>query len=421
MQNRLLVASAFEAELQPLAAASAAAALRVAASEVAPDMVVVGWDADLLPDDPPAGAFDLVALSVQQFEGLETALALAERLHRDPEVGLVVAFGQYAQMNSSRFLEHCDGVLFDEPERMAEPLLRAVVAGDLREVPGMLTTGGLTAPPPRRRITTGSPARDLFPSLFHYPAHHGAEGLLGNIEASRGCHHKCTYCSVFGAYDGGVAPYDIDSVLADARQLADEGVRHFLFIDAEFFNSRKAGPEVMRRIVDEVGPCTFEFTTRVDHIIDYSAILEDLVALGLTRITSALEFPSDRILRIFDKGIDVADMRVAIARAASLGVELRPTFIPFTPWIELDELLTFEDFLVETDLARVTHPTALQTRLLLFKGSPLLASPWLEDVRTVDRGLHVEWEHPDPRVDDLWQQRRDEAEGAGRMRCCVKC
>lgn len=421
MPMRVLVASAFEAELQPLAAASAAAALRAAASATASDATVVGWDVDLLPDDPPTGAFDLVALSVQQFEGLEAALALAERLHWDPDIGFVVAFGQYAQMNSSRFLEHCDGVVFDEPERIAEPLLRAIAAGELRDVPGMLTTRGLTERLPRRRITIEAPARELFPSLFHYPAHHAAEGLLGNLEASRGCHHKCTYCSVFGAYDGGVAPYDVESVLADARQLADEGVRHFLFIDAEFFNSRKAGPEVMRRIVDEIGPCTFEFTTRVDHILDYSAILEELVELGLTRITSALEFPSDRILRIFDKGIDVADMRVAIARAASLGVELRPTFIPFTPWIELDELLTFEDFLLETDLARVTDPTALQTRLLLFKGSPLLASPWMEDVRTIDRGLHVEWEHPDPRVDDLWRQRRDEAEGAGRMRCCVKC
>ncbi|BCJ68078.1 hypothetical protein Prubr_50990 [Polymorphospora rubra] len=134
-----------------------------------------------------------------------------------------------------------------------------------------------------------------------------------------------------------------------------------------------------------------------------------------------MEFPSDRILRIFDKGIDVAHMRAAIAEADRIGFELNPTFIPFTPWVRYEELLTFEDFLVETGLARVVEPTALQTRLLLFKGSPLLQSPWLTDVDLVDRGFHLDWTHPDRRVEELWQQRRSEAEDAGAVRCCVKC
>ncbi|WP_212817378.1 hypothetical protein [Polymorphospora rubra] len=114
-------------------------------------------------------------------------------------------------------------------------------------------------------------------------------------------------------------------------------------------------------------------------------------------------------------------MRAAIAEADRIGFELNPTFIPFTPWVRYEELLTFEDFLVETGLARVVEPTALQTRLLLFKGSPLLQSPWLTDVDLVDRGFHLDWTHPDRRVEELWQQRRSEAEDAGAVRCCVKC
>jgi radical SAM superfamily enzyme YgiQ (UPF0313 family) len=244
---------------------------------------------------------------------------------------------------------------------------------------------------------------------------------MGNIEVTRGCHHKCTYCSVYGAYDGGVAPYQVDTVVADACQLAEEGIRHFTFIDAEFLNSRSLGIDVVRRITAELGPITFEFTTRVDHILDYGPLLEEFVSLGLRRVTSALEFPSDRILRIFDKGIDVADMRRAIAEAERIGFELNPTFIPFTPWVRYEELLTFEDFLEETGLARVADPTVLQTRLLLFKGSPLLDSPWMDGVTTRDRGFWVDWTHADRRVDALWEQRRIEAEGSGRVRCCVKC
>jgi radical SAM superfamily enzyme YgiQ (UPF0313 family) len=414
------VASAFEAELQPLASACAAAALRAAGAEV------TGWDAHLHPEALPPGPFDLVLLSVQQFEGLERGMDLARRLTAGTGVRAegapLIAFGQYAQLNQREFRTAADAVALDEPERIA-PELVELAAGSrpLADVPALASRHGVRPRPPRRRISVPAPARDLFPSLVHYPAHHTPFGLMGNIEASRGCHHKCTYCSVYGAYDGGVAAYESETVLADALQLAEEGVRHFTFIDAEFFNSRTIGVGVVERLVEEIGPITFEFTTRVDHILDYGDELRKLVGLGLRRVTSALEFPSDRILRIFDKHIDVGHMREAIARAEEIGFELYPTFIPFTPWVEYDELLGFEDFLVDTGLARVTDPTALQTRLLLFKGSPLLASPWMEDISTRDRGFWVEWTHPDRRVEELWRERRTDAEGAGKIRCCVKC
>lgn len=412
---RLLVASAFEAELQPLTSACVAAAARSAGAEV------VGWDAHLRPDDGPQGPFDLALVSVQQFEGLERGMNLARRI--TAETGApVVTFGQYAQMNHRAFLEVAEGVVMDEPEAVMPEMVQAAAAGaGFAQVPAMMSSQGLRPKPPRRRIAVQRPARELFPSLVHYPAHHSAFGLTGNIEASRGCHHKCTYCSVYGAYDGGIAAYSAETVLADALQLAEEGVRHFVFIDAEFFNSRTIGVGVIRRLTEEIGPVTFEFTTRVDHVLSYPKELTELVSLGLRRVTCALEFPSNRVLRIFDKHIDVDHMRAAVEESRRLGFELIPTFIPFTPWVEYEELLTFEDFLVETGLARVTDPTALQTRLLLFKGSPLLTSPWLEDVATVDRGFWVEWRHPDQRVEELWQERRLDAEGAGKIRCCVKC
>lgn len=400
--------------MQPLVSACVAAALRVHGADV------TGWDAHLLPDARPAGRFDLTLLSVQQFEGLERGIELARQLAGGP--GAVLAFGQYAQMNRRAFLEVADGVVMDEPERITAELTEvATGTRDLASVPGLFTRGRMMPKPPRRRIGVPVPARDLFPSLVHYPAHHSAFGLMGNIEATRGCHHKCTYCSVYGAYDGGVAAYESETVVADALQLADEGAQHFCFIDAEFFNSRTIGIGVVEKLASQLGPITFELTTRVDHILDYTAELEKLTSLGLRRVTSALEFPSDRILRIFDKHIDVEHMKAAIVKAARIGFELYPTFIPFTPWIEYEELLGFEDFLESTGLARVTDPTALQTRLLLFKGSPLLSSPWMEDIATVDRGFWVDWTHPDRRVEELWQQRRAEAEGAGRGRCCVKC
>ncbi|MGL4176217.1 MAG: radical SAM protein [Dermatophilaceae bacterium] len=365
---------------------------------------------------------NLVLLSVQQFEALQRAVDLVPVLRSRYPGARIVTFGQYAQMNAPVFLGLADGVLYEEPERVPVELAAVAERSSVDGVPGMRTLTGMTPRRPRARLSFGRPARDLFPDLVHYPAHHGPRGLVGNIEASRGCHHRCTYCSVYGAYDGASTAYEVETVVADALALAEEGVRHFVFIDAEFFNSRTVGEAVMRRVRDELGPAaTFEFTTRVDHVLDYTRELERLVVLGLVTVTSALEFPSDRILRIFDKGIDTADMRRAVAESARLGFALNPTFIPFTPWVEYEELLTFEDFLVETGLAAMAHPTVLQTRLLLFKGSPLLGSPWLQDVALDDKGFWVDWTHDDPRVEQLWRDRRDQAEDAGAVRCCIKC
>ena len=45
----------------------------------------------------------------------------------------------------------------------------------------------------------------------------------------------------------------------------------------------------------------------------------------------------------------------------------------------------------------------------------------MDGIYTVDRGFFVEWAHPDRRVEQLWAQRRQDAEDTGRVRCCVKC
>ncbi|MGH3929581.1 MAG: radical SAM protein [Pseudonocardiaceae bacterium] len=411
-----LVVSSYESELQPVAAASTVAAMRREGIEVQ------GWDAHMFPDACPEGPFDLVLLSVQQYAGLDRSIELLDWATDKSVARRTVAFGQYAQMNSRAFLGRVDAIAMDEPERLAEGLAglaSGTAAPD--EVRGLLSRDGSRPRPPNTRMTWASPDRSVFPSIVEYPAHQTPFGLMGNIEVSRGCHHKCTYCSVYGAYEGRFTPITVDAVVADAIVLVEQGAKHFAFIDAEFFNSSRLGIETIEGINAACGPSTFEITTRVDHILQYSSEIEYLVSLGLRTITSALEFPSDRILRVFDKGINVADTRRAIALTEELGVTLNPTFIPFTPWVTYEELLGFEEFLVDTGLSRTAAPTVLQTRLLLFKGSPLLSSPWVDGLQLEDRGFYYEWRHPDPRVEALWQERRDEAVNVGEVRCCVKC
>jgi radical SAM superfamily enzyme YgiQ (UPF0313 family) len=410
------IVSAFEAELQPVLAASAASAIRDSGAQV------IGWDAAVFPNDFPGGDFELVVISIPSYEGIELAPELVAQF-RKAGARRVLVCGQYAWLNASVFAAVADGVIVDEPEDMAAQLVayaRGEIAVDQLEG---VYCGTIKRPKPRRRMTRQwpRPARDLFPPISDYPAHDTKFGLLGNIEATRGCHHRCSYCAVYASYGVVAIPIEVESVLADATQLAAQGARHFAFVDAEFFNTRRHALDVMRAVAERLGPITFELTTRFDHILEFEAEINHMTELGLRVVTSAMEFPSEKVLQVFDKGIDVAGIKKAIWSAKAAGVELRPTLITFTPWVGLDEILALDDFLEEAGIAETVDETARQTRLLLYKGSPLLRSPWLEGVELIDRGFYYDWVHPDPAVDELWTERHQQAVESGATRCCVRC
>ncbi|MGH3253050.1 MAG: radical SAM protein [Trebonia sp.] len=413
---KILVVSAFEAKLQPVLAAGAAAALRSAGAQVS------AWDADVCPGDFPGGEFDLVLISIPSFEGIEPGAERAARFRR-AGAPRVLACGQYAWLNAAALASAADGVVTDEPEGMTSQLL-AYASGQVtaEQAEGIYTGAGARSRPKGRTPRQWQlPARDLFPPVSSYPEHDTRFGLLGNIEATRGCHHRCSYCAVYSAYGVSAIPVDPAMITADAEQLAAQGARHFAFVDAEFFNTRRHALNAMQAVAGQLGPVTFEMTTRFDHILEFEAEIGQMTALGLRVITSALEFPSEKVLQVFDKGIDVPGIKKAIRAAKNAGIELRPTFITFTPWVTLAEIQALDDFLEETGIAGWTDYTARQTRLLLFKGSPLLGTPWLDGIELTDCGFYYDWKHPDPAVDELYAQRRAEAVQAGATRCCVRC
>ena len=247
---KIAVVSAFEAKLQPILAASAAGALRSAGAQV------TAWDADVCPDDFPGSDFDLVLISIPSYEGIEAGAQAAGRF-KTAGAPRVLVCGQYAWLNADALAPVTDGVVIDEPEGMTAQLL-AYARGEATasQTEGIFTGG--TRPKPRRRTARDwqLPARDLFPPIANYPEHCTKWGLLGNIEATRGCHHRCSYCAVYAAYGVAAIPIDQEMVLADAAQLAAQGARHFAFVDAEFFNTRRHALNIMQAAAERFGPVT---------------------------------------------------------------------------------------------------------------------------------------------------------------------
>ena len=93
-------------------------------------------------------------------------------------------------------------------------------------------------------------------------------------------------------------------------------------------------------------------------------------------------------------------------RFAQHGIEVRPSWLPFTPWTTLDDLIDLIDFVVAHDLVANVDPVQYTVRLLLPEGSLLLGHAAMEPhLGHYDpERLGWTWSHPDPMVDRLQQE-----------------
>lgn len=389
---RVLLVSTYELGHQPLHVASPAAALRRAGHDVrCLDTSVQPWEDDLV-----AWA-DAVSFSVPMHTAMRLAMSHAQQVkQRRPD--LPVCFhGLYAPVSRDLTVGRlADRVIAGEYER-------ALVAWVDRLAGGGPPSGGPEVL--LDRDAASLPARDLLPPLERY-AHlrvDGEERLVGYVEATHGCLLECRHCPVPTVYGGRFRAVDRDLVLDDIGQLVEMGATHITFGDPDFLN----GPTHSLRIVQEMHRrwprLTFDCTTKVDHILDHREVLPAFAESGCLFVVSAFESRDDAILERLDKGHTVAQEDEAVELLRGHGIDIRPTWLTFTPWTTLDGVVDILDFVVEHDLIGNVDPVQYTIRLLLPEGSLLLEHPDLQPHLggyDADR-LTYTWEAADPRVDDL--------------------
>ena len=352
--------STYELGHQPLGAASAAAALLDAGHKVRCVDVAV----DVL-DPSDVDWAERVALSVPMHTAMRLALRVAETIRaRRPGLPLCF-FGLYA--GTGRDLT----VTAPADARIAGEYETGLVAWAAGGDPGAAIQ--------IKRSTSPIPTREHLPELRRYTrlavAVAGDERLVGSVAASRGCSHRCRHCPVPVVYDGRVRPVDHDTVLADIDHLVAAGARHISFADPDFLNaphhSRRVIASVHRRHPD----ITFDATIKVEHLLRQPDALPELAAAGCVFVVSAFESVNDATLQRLDKGHTVADASRAVIALRSHGVEVRPSWLPFTPWTTVDDLVDLMDFVIAHDLVANVDPVQYSIRLLVPDGSLLLGEP----------------------------------------------
>lgn len=426
----VLIASTFEGGYQPMTAISAATALAAGGFDVDfLDIYVNGLELDRFKKA------DVIGVSVPLFDSLNAGIQLANEIRANNRSAKIVFFGQYATINALRLSGiHSDYTIVGEWEVPFVELLRQLKSRrdsqDGIQVVGVVdektAREGIAPHPVMTRDHFRVPDRRLVPSLTKYPQPHvekltGSKQIVGGLEITRGCHHKCTYCSVYAAYDGKVLRIDEELVVEDARNLVADGMTHLTFTDADFFNAKRHSLSVLNRLHTEFPDLTYDFTTRTDHIHDNKHLLADMARQGVRFITSALEFPKQLVLDEVRKEITVEMIDQAIEIMRSAGIVLNPTFIMFNPWVGLEDMVLFNDFVERNRVENVIDPIQYETRLHLYKGSPLLRSPSIQALELEEHEFHFAWKHPDPRMDELYERSLTPVEEGVFKRCCLKC
>jgi radical SAM superfamily enzyme YgiQ (UPF0313 family) len=383
---RVLLVSTYELGHQPLHVASPAAALRAAGHEVrCIDISVDPWDASAVE------WADRVAFSVPMHTAMRLAMRAAEAVKEAHPDMPVCFYGLYAPVSRDLTL----GRLADR-----------VIAGEYE--PGLVAWAGGANGGPEIDLGRGQfavPARELLPPLDRYArlACDGEERLVGYVEASHGCVHMCRHCPLPTVYDGRIRIVGVDTVIADVEQLVDAGARHITFGDPDFLNGRKHSLAVVRAMHERFPHLTFDCTVKVEHILEFPQVWPELARCGCLFVVSALESVNDEILVRLDKGHTTRDAAHAIALLREHGIELRPSFLPFTPWTTREDVADLVRFVAEHDLVGNVDPIQYTIRLLLPEGSLLLDHPDMRPhLGSYDpERLSWAWTSADPAVDEL--------------------
>jgi len=396
----VLLISCYELGHQPLGVASPLGYLsRAGYTPAAMDIAVEDFD------ESKILAASFIAICVPMHTAMRLGVRVVKRIQELNPSCKICCYGMYASLNSDYLLDcgadFCIGGEFEAP---LLAVIDACNSATTIELPGV-TSRGHKAAPNLERIPFAVPDRSQLPILSEYAEleHNGKNHTTGYAETSRGCLHLCTHCPIPPVYEGRFFILPKDVVLEDIRRQVAAGATHITFGDPDFLNGPKHSLGIVQAMHEEFPDLTFDFTAKVEHLLNRADHLDQLAAAGCLFIITAVESLSDRVLTILDKRHTHADVVESVRRVRAVGIEPRPTWVTFTPWTTLEDFVEVLDFIEDNGLIENIDPVQYSIRLLVPPGS------WLADHEETipyrgeldQAALTYRWTHPDPRMDQL--------------------
>ena len=341
---------------------------------------------------------DVEKVARAQFIGISVPMHTALRLgvhllHRIREINADVSicmYGLYATLNADYLLSHgVDYCVSNTASAELVELVKSLIKKERTEV-----------------NEAGFPATKL-PSLEVYAQFedNGEVRTVGYTETTHGCKHLCTHCPIPPVYNGKFFVVQRDTVLAEIQEQVAQGATHITFGDPDFLNGPMHGLRILRAMHEVYPNLTFDFTTKVEHILKHRKHFREFAQLGCRFVISAVESLSETVLTILEKHHTRDDVEAAIDIVHGAGIALRPTWVPFTPWTTLDDYLEILQFVDRHRLVYHVDPVQYAVRLLIPPSSYLLKRPETKALSlTLDEAaFSYTWAHPDVRMDELYK------------------
>lgn len=251
----------------------------------------------------------------------------------DPGI-LTVMGGIHATVRSEAILSGypaIDVCVRGEGEATFGALVRAVAAGQV-----FTGIAGITYR--ENGLVVQNPDRALLSDLDDLPeaAHDLVSPLryrTRSISGSRGCHHRCSFCSIRSQYGRTVRERGADAVVTEIETLVDSGARRIMFTDDNFTYSLKRVREICGRIERKglAGRADFYAEGRIDDICRNPIMASVLCAAGFKGLYIGAESGSAAILDYYCKDASPEEIVAGVGHCIEQNLTPVVNFILFGP------------------------------------------------------------------------------------------
>lgn len=300
---------------------------------------------------------DLCGISCCYTIDVPSSLLIARRLKQNGSKPFVVVGGHHATMMPEDFFrEEIDAVVVGEGEETMRDLAdRLERGGDLWKVPGLFIRDGKTF------SCTG--VRELVEDLdsLPFPDHGALQGYRRNYhmgfqkplalaETTRGCSHRCHFCSVWIFYQGRCRMKSPERVLSELMSIRE---RNILFTDDNFLISASRAEEIAGLLKKMGIQKRFTFQARSDTIVQHPDLLARWKEVGLSGVFIGFEKIEDEALASLEKRNSVKNNEQALEILRILGIEVWASFI-VDPDYEEEDFERLRQYIIDH---RIKTPT----------------------------------------------------------------
>jgi radical SAM superfamily enzyme YgiQ (UPF0313 family) len=249
------------------------------------------------------------------------------------------------------------------------------------------------------------PNRQIFPDISNY-AHlvDGSNNIIaGSVETTYGCKHSCTHCPVPISFNGTFKTYSLEKIISDVENQVNQGAKHISFNDPDFFNGPIHALKILESLNKKFPTITYDSTIKVEHIIKYKKYFKELSSLNMVFVISAFETTNDLVLSILEKNHTSNDLNTSIEISQDFGIDVRPTWMPFSPWTELNDLSNIVNLIEKYKLRETVDPIQLTIKLLIPKHSLIIKKPEINKYlgNYEKNSLSFKWEYENNDVEKL--------------------